>query len=89
MEKYKNKLYKILPLYEGKIKGEEIYLPEDVAFDEYTHYINMLIIEFSGFDEEPYDEILHYLKGLKSVGKNVTHEQVRKIVFHCIGLLKG
>lgn len=89
MEKYKNKLYKILPLYEGKIKGEELYLPQDVAFDEYMHYIDMLTIEFSGFDGEPYDEILHYIKGLKNVGKDVTHEQVRKIVFRCIGLLEG
>lgn len=87
MEKYKNKLFKLLPLYEGKQIGTDLFLPADVAFEQYETHLDMEIIEFSGIDSEPFNEVLHYLKGLKSIGREVTHKQVRSVVLHCVALL--
>lgn len=82
-----SKIYKILPLYEGKVENEELYLPQDVAYEQYQDYLGIIIIEFSGMEGEPFTEILHYLKGL-SKQKEITHANVKKVIFHCISLLK-
>lgn len=87
MEKFKHKLFKILPLYEGKVEGENIYIDPQTAYEQYMDYLGIMIIEFSGYDTEPFTDIVHNLKGMKNVGKDITHSQVKKMVFGCISML--
>lgn len=84
-DRYINKIYKILPIYE---EYKETYLD----------YLNRLSIEFQGIyptyncyptdDKVVWGEISCYINGLKLLGTNATHEEVKTCVMHCISLLK-
>lgn len=87
-ERYRRKIFKILPLFEGKIKDEDMYLPIETAYEQYQDYLSILAIEFSAIEEEPFVEILNCIKGLKKLEKKATHSQVKRIVFYCTSLLK-
>lgn len=89
MDKYKNKIFKLLPLFEGKVEGENLYLPKDIAFEQFQEYLGVLLIEFSGFEEEPFIEVFQYLKGLSGITENAKHSQVRNVILHCLSLLEG
>lgn len=73
-QKIINKIFKILPAYE---EGVEFYLK----------YLQRVIIELSGEDMKQFtmlDEIITGLNGLLAQKENITHAEVRRIVFKYI-----
>ena len=67
-KKIANKIFKVLPMYE-----------ED--FDTYYKYLTRIIIELQGEEQtEVLKEAVIALKGLKAVGAEVEHIEVRRII---------
>ena len=67
-KKIANKIFKVLPMYE-----------ED--FDTYYKYLTRIIIELQGEEQtEVLKEAVIALKGLKAVGAEVEHSEVRRII---------
>ncbi|MBR0471179.1 MAG: hypothetical protein IJI98_00590 [Methanosphaera sp.] len=67
-QKIANKVFKVLPMYEE-------------GYDCYYKYLTRIIIELQGEDPtEPLTNAIIALKGLKAVGKDVEHDEVRRII---------
>jgi len=73
-------LYVILCLYEDVFKPEKTTTQED-----YLTYVNRKYVFFSGRHNE---EIACLLKGLEELSFEITHDELRSIVFHMIGLIE-
>lgn len=74
-QKIINKIFKILPAYE---ENKEYY----------TKYLSRVIIELSGEDmTEILSDTIVALKGLANQGEEVSHKDVRRIVFRYIDKL--
>lgn len=73
-------LYKILALYED-INNEE----SPVTIESYLGYIDRLYVKWVGIDN---DDIYNTLKGLKILGQDADHRQVKSMVFHMIGIVE-
>ena len=74
-----------------------LYLKEDldggiIKDNDFTMYLNRLVVEFSGILDAKEDaklrEIVCIIKGIKVEYKSLLHEEVRSLVFHCISLIK-
>ena len=84
------KLFKILPIYEGKaIYKEIIYTPEQ-AYQHYKIHLEEVIVEIVGDyylynNNSKFLELLSILEGLKNVGID-EHQTVRAMVFKCTNL---
>lgn len=71
-----NKIFKVLPIYE-----------ESVSY--YPNYLHRIIIELSGeAPSDVLDETIVALKGLEAQGANVTHSDVKGLIFYHIDRLK-
>lgn len=70
-------LYKILPLYECAINSGDA--------NEYLAYLSRLYVRVFCLGNE---EIKDTIKGLLSMGITVSHEQVRRVVFHMINAVE-
>mgnify|MGYP003299746264 FL=1 len=63
-----NKIFKVLPMYEEN-------------FETYYKYLTRIIIELQGEDQtDILKEAIVALKGLKAVGAEVEHSEVRRII---------
>lgn len=63
-----NKIFKVLPMYE-----------ED--FEVYYKYLTRIIIELQGEEQtESLKDAIVALKGLKAVGEDIKHDEVRRII---------
>lgn len=66
--KIANKIFKVLPMYE-----------EDFAV--YYKYLTRIIIELQGEEQtELLRDTITALKGLKAVGTDIEHDEVRRII---------
>ena len=66
--KIANKIFKVLPMYE-----------EDFAV--YYKYLTRIIIELQGEEQtELLKDTITALKGLKAVGTDIEHDEVRRII---------
>lgn len=73
-------IYKILPLFENvKQTGSEMLL------ENYLAYLNRVSVYFLGENDE---QIYRNIRGLEKLGCEAEIEQVRRVVFHMIGLVK-
>ena len=64
----KNKIFKVLPMYEEN-------------FETYYKYLTRIIIELQGEEQtDTLKEAIVALKGLKAVGAEVEHSEVRRII---------
>lgn len=74
-----NSLFAILGLY------EDIFKPnKEVTEKDYLAYLRRKYVQFVGRGET---EIADLLKGLEKLGCEVSHEVLKSIVFHMIGLV--
>lgn len=63
-----NKIFKVLPMYEEN-------------FEVYYKYLTRIIIELQGEEQtESLKDAIVALKGLKAVGENIEHDEVRRII---------
>ena len=74
-----DRIYEILIQYEDlkKQKGNVTEL-------SYKNYIDRLVTWYVGYGNE---EIEYSLRGLYKLGSQASHDTVRRIVFHIIGIL--
>ena len=73
-------LFVVLCLYEDVLKENSPTTQQD-----YFAYLKRKQIFFAGRGN---DEIACTLKGLQEIGFNLTHKELRPIVFHMIGLIE-
>ena len=92
-EAISNKIYKLLPIYEGKVKGSELKVDKNRAYENFMKNLDILIIEIRGILSKI--EVTKYLseayillEGLKGVDEN-SHNEVRNAILHCTNLLKS
>ena len=63
-----NKIFKVLPMYEEN-------------YDDYYKYLTRIIIELQGEEQtESLKDAIVALKGLKAVGEDIEHDEVRRII---------
>lgn len=70
------KLFKILPIF------------EESKPNQFERYISRLAIELSGCEESYSEELVCILKGIKKNMENITHDEIKSVVFHMIALIK-
>lgn len=75
-----DEIYKILPLYEATINGED-----KLAMNSYTGYLRHIYVKTSGWGAQ---EIPDLIKGLIELGDTAEHKEVRQVVLHMIGLIE-
>lgn len=80
-----DKIFKILPLREDLAKG--------IIMDyDFTSYLNRLVVEFMGMvdvtENRKLIEVVYIIRGIKLEYKNLNHEEIKTLVFHCISLVK-
>ena len=85
------KVYKLLPIYEGKIKGSNISIQRDVALSNFSKNLYVLTTEIRGILNEVefhknLSEVYAALVGLKGIDSD-SHEMVRSVILHCVNLL--
>lgn len=74
-----NSIFYILIQFEQMIDDST-----DVTEDTYKNYLDRVNIWYLGRGDE---EIGYAIEGLKKMGKNATHDTVKRIVFHIISLI--
>lgn len=82
------RIYKLLPIYEGKVLDTDKILDKDIAYNNFQKNINMLMLYLSGIrnrygNNEYLENIIITLSGLKTVGKD-SHSIVKSSVFYCV-----
>ena len=87
------KVYKLLPIYEGKVKGTDTKLDKEVALNNFIKNLDVLTSEIRGmFSKVEFhknlSEVYIALEGLKGIDGNA-HEAVRNVVLHCVNLLNA
>lgn len=87
-QKLIDKVYKLLPIYEGKVFGKEELLPPQEAYKNFQSNITMVLYRILGIirltgQQKYLEDVVLTLEGLKNVGLN-QHEIVRKSVFACV-----
>lgn len=73
-------IYVVLCLYEDALKPET-----NTTQADYFAYLKRKYVYFAGRGNE---EIASLLKGLEEIGFEITHKELRPIVFHMINLIK-
>lgn len=72
-----NKVFKVLPMYEEN-------------FETYYKYLTRIIIELQGEEQtELLKNVIVALKGLKAVGIDIEHDEVRRIIMRYTSKLSG
>ena len=93
-EKYltslRNRIWKLLPIYEGKDKSGNIVIPFEKAYCNFYKNLEKIIIEISGaneiwYENSEYIELLYLLVGMKSFLAE-EHDRIKSIVVHCSDL---
>ena len=86
----RNRVWKLLPIYEGRDKDKKIVMSADKAYDNFYKNLEKLILEVSGaseiwFENSYYIELLYLLTGMKTFLAE-DHARIKSIVTHCTDL---
>lgn len=86
-----NKIFKLLPIYEGKSRDSDIILDKAIAFNNFTKNLQLLCVQIDGVLNkiEIHNNLLEIslvLEGLKRVDID-SHDIVRGAILHCTRLL--
>lgn len=86
----RNRIWKLLPIYEGKDKSGQVVLPFEKAYCNFYKNLEKLILEISGANEiwyetSEYVELLYLLTGMKTFLAE-DHDRIKSIVVHCADL---
>lgn len=82
-----NKIYKLLPIYEGKLMNNE-FIEKEIAYKNFKKNLELAIIEFNGIksiclQSKNIDSILIILYGLREIGIDKV-SNVKNAIFKCI-----
>ena len=88
-----NQCWKLLPIYEGKSKDNNIVNSKEQAYENYQKHLTFLITKVSGASKiwknnQYYIELLYILVGMKDF-KMDEHDRVKYIVHHCTRLIEN
>lgn len=91
-ERLTNKLFRLLPIYEGKDKETNLIVYEaEVAHQNFLNNLTAVITEVSGlrdeFKDSAVDELFYLLKGMEDIKVN-QHPVVKTCVFKAINQCK-
>jgi len=83
----RNRIWKLLPIYEGRDKQGGIVIPPDIAYKNFKKNLQKLVIEVYGandifFSNTYFVQLLCLLQGLESINID-EHEKVKIVVTHC------
>lgn len=86
----RNKIWKLLPIYEGKDNTGEIVSSREKAYEKFYLSLSRLLVELTGAknieaDNGYYVELIYLLEGMLSFSED-EHDRVRDIVLHCCNL---
>ena len=86
----RNRIWKLLPIYEGKDKQGGVIIPPETAYRNFKKNLQKLTVEVNGandifFSSSYFVQLLCLLQGLDSVTID-EHEKVKNIVTHCADL---
>lgn len=73
-------IYKILLLFEDVAD-----INNEITEEDYLKYLDRLYIRFSGKGN---DEIVDMIRGLYTIGTELSHDSVRSTVFYMINLIE-
>lgn len=90
LECLRNKIWKLLPIYEGKDKTGKIVNSREKAYEKFSLSLSRLLVELTGAknietDNGYYVELVYLLEGMMSFNET-EHDRVRDIVLHCCNL---
>lgn len=89
-EYLRNRVWKLIPIYEGKDKDGNVVCDEIEALIRFKKNLNRILTEIDGAyenSENPrYFELMNILKGLENYGCG-KHDEMRDIVFYCCDIL--
>lgn len=90
MTHLRNKIWKLLPIYEGKNNKGEIVESREKAYEKFYLSLSRLLVELTGaknieVDSGYYVELIYLLEGMKTFSEN-EHSRVRDIILHCCSL---
>jgi hypothetical protein len=86
----RNRIWKLLPIYEGKNKEGIIILTNSKAYNNYKKNLDKLIIEVWGaseiwFANHNFVQLLCLLQGMKTITED-DHDRLKTTVTHCTDL---
>jgi len=86
----RNRIWKLLPIYEGKDKSGKVVIQFDKAYDNFYKNLEKLVLEMSGaneiwYDNAEYVELLYLLTGMKTFLAE-DHDRIKYIIVHCADL---
>lgn len=71
-------IFKLLPIYEND------------GFENYSRALSKTIIDLSGEDEnKALERVIKTLKGLKKIGRDVTHAELKSAILSCTSLIRN
>lgn len=90
MMSLKNRIWKLLPIYEGKNLDKKVVCTREEAYNNFYMYLSRITTELVGAkninkDNGYYAELLYLLEGMKEFSED-EHDRVRDIVLHCCNL---
>jgi len=88
-----NKIYKLLPIYEGRDRDGYISISAIQAYNNFSKNLKRVILEVSGaekiwFENSYYTEIYCLLVGLEKEFAENQHSELKSTIMHCIALCK-
>lgn len=86
----RNKIWKLLPIYEGRDKDKKIVYSVDQAYNNFYQSLTRIVTEVLGlkniYNENPqYAELLYILEGMKTFSE-AEHDRVKDVVLYCCNL---
>lgn len=87
-----NKVYKLLPIYEGRVKDSQDHIDKNKAYENFVKNLDVLTMEIRGIlskieFHQNLSEVYIALEGLKGISID-SHDIVRNTILHCVNLLK-
>jgi len=86
----RNKIWKLLPIYEGRDKDKKIVYDSKEAYSNFYQSLARIITEVLGlksvyYENAQYAELLYILEGMKTFSE-AEHDRVKDIVLYCCNL---
>ena len=87
----RNRIWKLIPIYEGKDKNGTVFCEEKVALYNFKKNLNRICTEISGGknlnpNNPRYVELLNILEGMRGYDTGM-HDEVKDVVYYCCDIL--
>ncbi len=87
----RNKIWKLLPIYEGRDRDGFIAVSSEQAYNNYCKNLQRLVLQVTGaekiwFENPYYTELTCLLTGLEKNSSIDKHDELKDIITHCTAL---